>query len=168
MSTERLLKDKHILAVDDEPDFLESIAAELDMCIVDKAMDHDTALQYLQNYIYDIVILDIMGVRGFDLLKESVSKGFPTVVLTAHSLSLESLKKSMKLGAVSYFPKENLPDLRSHLEEIVLGGGRPLWKKLFDRMGSYFSRRFGPDWREKDEFFKEFEEQRKQSAGDHA
>ncbi len=161
MTSESLLKDKVILVVDDEPDVLETVAEELDMCLLHKATDYDTALQYLLSYTYDIVILDIMGVNGFELLKNSVSRGFPTVMLTAHALSPESLKKSIKLGAVSFLPKEKIPELREFLEDVVLGEGRPVWKKLFDKLGGYFNKRFGPDWREKDKFFKEFEEELK-------
>lgn len=163
MTSESPLKDKVVLVVDDEPDVLETVAEELDMCLVHKAGDYDTALQYLLSYTYDIVILDIMGVRGFELLKNAVSRGFPTVMLTAHALSPESLKKSIKLGAVSFLPKEKTSELTSFLEDVVLGRGKPVWQKLFDRLGNYFNRRFGPDWKEKDKFFKEFEEELKES-----
>ncbi len=166
MNTESPLKDKVILVVDDEPDVLETVAEQLDMCLVHKAGDYDTALQYLLSYTYDIVILDIMGVRGFELLKNAVSRGFPTVMLTAHALSPESLKKSIKLGAVSFLPKEKTSELTSFLEDVVLERGKPVWQKLFDRLGNYFNRRFGPDWKEKDKFFKEFEEELKKSRKD--
>ena len=161
MTSESPLKDKVVLVVDDEPDVLETVAEQLDMCLVHKAGDYDTALQYLLSYTYDIVILDIMGVRGFELLKNAVSRGFPTVMLTAHALSPESLKKSIKLGAVSFLPKEKTSELTSFLEDVVFEKGKPVWQKLFDRLGSYFNRRFGPDWKEKDKFFKEFEEELK-------
>lgn len=166
MTSESPLKDKVVLVVDDEPDVLETVAEELDMCLVHKAGDYDTALQYLLSYTYDIVILDIMGVRGFELLKNAVSRGFPTVMLTAHALSPESLKKSIKLGAVSFLPKEKTSELTSFLEDVVLERGKPVWQKLFDRLGKYFNRRFGPDWKEKDKFFKEFEEELKESFKD--
>ncbi len=158
MNSESPLKDKVILVVDDEPDVLETVEEVLDMCLVHKATDYDTALQYLLSYTYDIVILDIMGVNGFDLLKNSVSRGFPTVMLTAHALTPESLKKSIKLGAVSFLPKEKMVELKDFLEDVVLNGGKSIWLKFFERLGAYFNKRFGPDWKEKDRFFKEFEE----------
>ena len=166
MSKESPLKDKVVLVVDDEPDVLETVEEQLDMCLVHKAGDYDTALQYLLSYTYDIVILDIMGVNGFELLKNAVSIGFPTVMLTAHALSPESLKKSIKLGAVSFLPKEKTSELTTFLEDVVLERGKPVWQKLFDRLGNYFNKRFGPDWKEKDKFFKEFEEELKQSLED--
>ncbi|RLB43989.1 MAG: response regulator [Deltaproteobacteria bacterium] len=163
MTSESPLKNKIVLVVDDEPDVLETVKEELDMCLVHTAKDYDTALQYLLSYTYDIVILDIMGVNGFELLKTSVSRGFPTVMLTAHALTPEALKKSIKLGAVTFLPKEKIAELRDFLEDLILGEGKPLWKKLFDRMESYFNRRFGPDWKEKDRFFQEFEEELKRA-----
>ena len=159
MTAESLLKNKLILVVDDEPDVLEVVAEVLDIAIIHKARDYDTAMEYLLMYVYDIVVLDIMGVKGFDLLRASVTRGFPTVMLTAHALSPEALKKAIKLGAVSFLPKEAIPNLRSHLEDVVLGAGKPVWKKLFNRIGGLFDQRFGPDWKEKDKFFKEFVEE---------
>ena len=166
MNTENPLKDKVILVVDDEPDVLELVEEELDMCIVHKATDYDTALQYLLSYTYDVVILDIMGVNGFELLKNAVSRGFPTVMLTAHSVTPEALKKSIKLGAISFLPKEKITELREFLEEVALNGGKSIWLKLFDRLGAYFNKRFGPDWKEKDKFFKEFEDSLRKSEQD--
>lgn len=157
------LKDKMVLVVDDEPDVLETVAEVLDMCLVHKASDYDTGLQYLLSYTYDIVILDIMGVNGFELLKKAVSKGFPTVMLTAHALSPESLKKSIELGAVFFLPKEKIPELVPFLEGVIMGKGKPIWRRFFDRLDAYFKKRFGPDWKQKDEFFKEFEQSLKES-----
>ena len=122
MTKESLLKNKVILAVDDEPDVLESLEEELDMCLLHKATDYNTAVQYLVSYTYDIVILDIMGVRGFELLTRTVDLGIPTVMLTAHALTPESLEISFKLGAVSFLPKDKLPEITPFLEDVVLGG----------------------------------------------
>ena len=166
MTSDSPLKDKFILVVDDEPDVLETVEEELDMCMIRTATDYETAMQYLAGYTFDIVILDIMGVNGFELLKDAVSRGFPTVMLTAHALSPESLKKSIKLGAVSFLPKEKIPELRSFLEDVVIGGGTPVWHKLFDKLGSYFKKRFGPDWQEQDKFFKDFIEELKKNIKD--
>ena len=164
MESESVLNEKMVLVVDDEPDILDTVADELDMCIVHKATDYDSALQYILGYTYDIVILDIMGVNGFELLKTSVSRGFPTVMLTAHALTPEALKKSIKLGAVSFLPKEEISNLRSFLEDVVLGTKKQVWQKLFDRLGGFFNKRFGPDWKERDKFFKEFERELKKEA----
>ncbi|MEW5909285.1 MAG: response regulator [Thermodesulfobacteriota bacterium] len=158
------LSGKIILVVDDEVDVLETVEEILDMCMVYKAKDYETALQYLLSYTFDLVILDIMGVNGFELLKTSVKRGFPTVMLTAYALSPEALEKSIKLGAVSFLPKEKMSTLKEFLEDVVLGGGKPIWKKLFSRLGSFFDKRFGPDWKQRNQFFEEFEKTLRKEA----
>ena len=105
MIKESPLEGKMILAVDDEPDVLESIEEELDMCILHKAKDYDTAIQYLLGYTYDIVILDIMGVNGFELLKVAVTRGFPTIMLSAHAVTPDTIKKINQTGCF-VFPSQ--------------------------------------------------------------
>lgn len=157
MATESPLKDKTVLIVDDEPDILETVGELLDMCVLHKAGDYDTAVQYLSNNSYDVVVLDIMGVNGFGLLKISDSKGFPTVMLTAHAVTPEALKRSMGMGAVSFIPKDKIIELRGLLEDIVQGGGRRLWwLSSLEKLDDYFDERFGAGWKEKDQFFKDF------------
>ncbi len=160
-----ILKDKIILVVDDEPDVTDTVEEILDMCMVRKANDFDTARQYLMSYTFDIVILDIMGVNGFDLLKISVKRRFPTVMLTAYALTPEALEKSIKLGAVSFLPKEKMSELDGFLAEVVLKGGQPIWEKIFDKLGSFFNKRFGPDWKQRNEFFEQFEQSLKAGKG---
>lgn len=152
-----LLDGKIILVVDDEVDVLETVKEILEGSRVYTAQDYDTALQYILSYTFDIVILDIMGVNGFELLKASVKRGFPTVMLTAYALSPDALEKSIRLGAVSFLPKEKMSGLPEYLADVVLGEGKPVWRKLFDRLGAFFDKRFGPDWKQKNRFLKEFE-----------
>jgi len=154
-----LLKGKRILAVDDEEDILETIAEFLDESVVDSARDYDSASKKIKKGQYDLVILDIMGVNGLKLLEESVDRGFPTVMLTAHSVNPETLMESIQKGAISYLPKEKLSEL-DDLLDAILGAhqrGEPPWKLLFEKLGDYFDKRFGSDWKEKDrEFWSEF------------
>ena len=96
-----------------------------------------------------MAILDIMGVNGLQLLEESVAKGIPTVMLTAHAVNPETLMASIRKGAISYLPKESLADLDELLNEL-LGAyerGEAPWKLLFEKLGDYFDKRFGPDWK---------------------
>jgi DNA-binding NtrC family response regulator len=158
MDTSNLLKDKAVLVVDDEVDVTDSVEEVLNSCFVRKANDYDTARQYLMSYTFDIVILDIMGVNGFELLKLSVKQGFPTLMLTAYALTPEALEKSIKLGAVSFLPKEKMSELDDFIADIVLKGGQPVWGKLFDKLGGVFNKRFGPDWKQRNQFFEEFEQ----------
>jgi DNA-binding response OmpR family regulator len=159
MSDKSPLEGKAVLVVDDEPDILTTVAELLDMCKVDKAQDYDSALQLLLNNTYDVVVLDIMGVNGFELLRNAVVRDFPAVMLTAHAVSPEALKKSIELGAVSFLPKEMIAELQELLEDVIRGGGKRLWwLKSLQKTGPYFDERFGSDWKEKDPFFREFEE----------
>ena len=167
MDTEGILKDKAILVVDDEPDVLESIAEQLDMCRIDRAKDYDIALQLMAGFKFDIVILDVMGVQGFEFLKKAVAKGFPTVMLTAHAMTPDALKESIKLGAVSFLPKEMMAELDIYLADVITGSKKMVWKNLLDNLSEYFDRRFGADWKEKDEFFKKFEEELKNTKAKH-
>ncbi|MBW2613806.1 MAG: response regulator [Deltaproteobacteria bacterium] len=154
------LSGKSILAVDDEEDILETIEDILDESTIDTARDYDSASAKIKAHKYDLAILDIMGVNGLQLLEESVSKGIPTVMLTAHAVNPETLMESIRKGAISYLPKESLADL-DHLLNDILGAherGEAPWKLLFDKLGNYFSDRFGPDWQKKDAgFWNDFE-----------
>ncbi|MBW2441886.1 MAG: response regulator [Deltaproteobacteria bacterium] len=159
MDTDKILKDKSVLIVDDEPDILDSITEQLDMCRIYRAKDYEIALQLMAGFKFDIVILDVMGVRGFELLKKSVSKGFPTVMLTAHALTPEALKESIQLGAVSFLPKEMMAELDTYLADVITGSHKVVWQNLLEKLGDYFDRQFGADWKEKDDFFRKFEEE---------
>jgi len=166
MDSTKILKDKVVLIVDDEVDVTDTVAEVLDMCLVRIANDYDTARQLLMSYTFDIVILDIMGVNGFELLKLSVKRGFPAVMLTAYALTPESLEKSIKLGAVSFLPKEKMSELDDFIADVVLKGGQPVWGKLFDSLGSFFNKHFGPDWKQRNAFFEEFEKSLHQDQRD--
>lgn len=163
MNAESPLKGKKILVVDDEPDVLVTVSEMLDMCHVDKASNFETGLQMLMKNAYDVVILDIMGVNGFELLKNAVSRDFPAIMLTAHAATPEALKQSIELGAASFLPKDEMNELQELAEEVVKGGGKRLWwLKSLQKTSTHFDRSFGPEWKEKDKFFKDFEESLKQ------
>ena len=123
MSKEGILKGKIVLYVDDEQDTIDTIEEVLHMCIVDKAYDYNEASQFLLSYTYDVVVLDIMGVNGFELLKIATARGFPTVILTAHAVTQDAEKKSIQLGAVSFLPKEKMHELVELLEDVLSGRG---------------------------------------------
>ena len=156
---ESFLKDKQILAVDDEEDILETIVEILDESEVDTARDYSSASAKIKERRYDLAILDIMGVDGLQLLEEAVEREIPTVMLTAHAISPETLMESIQKGAISYLPKESLVDLDELLNDLLKAHqrGEPPWKLLFEKLGDYFDQRFGPEWKEKDrEFWDEF------------
>jgi CheY-like chemotaxis protein len=145
-----------ILAVDDEPDVLETLKEQLEEyngLILDTATDYQTAYHLIRSWTYDLVILDIMGVRGFDLLNASVSLGFPTVMLTAHALNPEALKKSIEMGARAYVPKEKLGEIAPFLEDVLTLSHKPGWQLLFKRLGGFFDSAFGSGWQKDQKTF---------------
>jgi CheY-like chemotaxis protein len=146
MSTESPLKDKTILVVDDEPDVLDTLGELLDMCQVVKKTNYDDAVEYLNSVSPDLAILDIMGVNGFELLELCVAKKIDAVMLTAHAFSVESLKKSLDLGARAYLPKEKMADIVSFLEDVVTMEHRENWQRLFNRLGGFLNATFGANW----------------------
>jgi DNA-binding response OmpR family regulator len=62
------LENKKILIVDDEPDVLESLEELLDMSTTVRAQSFEEANRLLETQTFDIAILDIMGVDGYQLL----------------------------------------------------------------------------------------------------
>jgi DNA-binding NtrC family response regulator len=153
------LAGKHVLAVDDEEDILETIEDVLAEARIDRARDYPTAERKIRENRYDLAILDIMGVDGLKLLEQTVARGIPTVMLTAHAISPQTLMASIRKGAISYLPKETLAELDSLLNSILEANarGEAPWKRLFEKLGDYFNKRFGPDWQAADkEFWSEF------------
>ncbi len=160
---ESILKGKVILTVDDEPDVLEILKEDITEvcggCILHQASTYESALDHLRSYTYDLVVLDIMGVRGFDLLQEAVVRGFPIAMLTAHALSPEAIKRSIEMGARAYLPKEKLSEIVPFLEDVLRYESAPGWKRLFEKLGGFFNTRFGAGWQKADEsFWKEFQQ----------
>jgi CheY-like chemotaxis protein len=151
--TKSILDGKRILAVDDEPDVLrileEEISATCPNCKLDKATAYETAAKMLESTAYDVVILDIMGVRGFDLLDLAVTKNFRVAMLTAHALSPEALKKSVELGARAYLPKEKLGEIVPFLEVVLAHEYVAGWKRLYENLKGFFDSKFESDWERK-------------------
>ncbi len=150
MENREVLEGKKILIVDDEPDILETLEELLDMCLlVDSAKDYETAAGYLNHKTYDAVILDIMGVRGYDLLQIATEKGYPALMLTAHALSPDNLVKSVKGGAYAYVPKDKITDITTYLTEVIIaagGGKKKPAEQWFFRLKPYYTEKFGIDW----------------------
>lgn len=150
------LKDKRILAVDDEQDVLDTlqdILEEHEGLVLDRALNYETGFHLLRSWSYDAVILDIMGVRGFDLLNASVHLGFPTIMLTAHAFSAEDLKKAIQMGARAYIPKEQMFDIAAFLEDVLTLEHRSNLKRMFQRLGGIFNKKFGSQWMEDEKAF---------------
>ena len=143
-----LLKNKRILIVDDEPDVLETLAELLPMCNVVKAATFDEATQQLDARSPDMVVLDIMGVNGYELLKIAVAKKITAVMFTAHALSPEDTMKSFSGGAAYYVPKDKMDEIPEILGDILEKKIRAqnTWASFIDWAEPYYSMKFGPVW----------------------
>ncbi len=99
-----------LLIVDDEIQFLESIAKRLELrgFEVSKASSGTVALEIAKTELFDLAILDLKmpGMDGQELLKilKSAHKYLEVIILTGHG-SFASAVECTKLGAFGYLPK---------------------------------------------------------------
>ncbi|MFC1867843.1 response regulator [Thermodesulfobacteriota bacterium] len=160
MTDKDLLEGKKILIVDDEPDVLASLEELLTMCEVSKAGTFDEAKNLLETQTFDLAILDIMGVKGYELLDISNKKGVIAVMLTAHALTPDNIVKSYKEGAAYFVPKEEITRIAIFLNDLLKAKkkGESTWLNWLERLtDAYWERKFGPDWKSKDkEFWENF------------
>ena len=161
MAGDDILKGKKILVVDDERDILETLEELLDNCVIETASTFESASELLKSKVYDAAILDIMGVKGFDLLEIAIDRKIPALMLTAHGLNPDNLVGSIKLGAKSYIPKEKMSEIDIYLKEIFIAQQKGIEKSgnWFARLKSFFDNRFGTGWQNKDKkFWPEFDD----------
>ena len=158
MEPEKVIAGKYILIVDDEQDVLDTLIEHLDMCRLDTASSFSEAKKLLKTNYYDLAVLDIMGVDGYKLLEIAKNRRIPAVMLTAHALSSDHLKRSAEEGAAYYAPKDKISDIAIFLADVfeALDEGKSTWEKMFDRLGSFYDKRFhGKDWREQIQHYAE-------------
>lgn len=155
ITIEDLLKDRRVLVVDDEPDILETVEELLDICSLDTAATFNDAKKLLENNPYDIAVLDIMGVSGYDVLELARKKNVPALMLTAHALTPENLKESIQKGADSYIPKDELANLVTHVADVIKARiqGKQGYGAWFSNLKPFFDKSFGRNWRDKDRSF---------------
>ena len=155
MEKKNLLDEKRLLIVDDEPDVLDTLADLLPACHTVKASNFKAAKDYLETEHFDLAILDIMGVEGYQLLEIAGQRKVTAVMLTAHALSPENVVKSYKEGAASYLPKEEMVNITSFLEEILDAKqkGQSTWDNWMNRLAGYCERTFGDKWQDTEKDF---------------
>jgi DNA-binding NtrC family response regulator len=156
MDVNKMIQGKRILIVDDEKDVLDVLVELLETCKIDTAQSFEEGKRLLEENEYDVAILDIMGVKGFDLLAVAKKQGAPALMLTAHALTEENLKKSAEEGAFYYAPKEEINKIDLFVADIIEAKEKKknVWVKWFARLGGYYDKRFtGPNWREKEREF---------------
>lgn len=148
MEEKNLLDGKKILVVDDEADVLESLEDLLSMCEVVKASHYEAASELIEREQFDLIILDIMGVSGYDLLDLATKKDMTAVMLTAHALTPEHIVKSYREGAAYFLPKEEMVNIAAFLEEILDAKqkGKSTWDNWLNRLAGYCERTFGARW----------------------
>jgi len=155
MSDVNYLEKKRVLIVDDEPDVLETLEELLTMCDVERAATFDMAWDLLGTKYYDLAVLDIMGVDGYRLLSLAKERNITAVILTAHALSTEDVKKSFKGGAAFYVPKDEMTNIEAYLNDVLEAKekGKSAWGKWLDQFSSFFNSKFGPAWQDVDKKF---------------
>jgi DNA-binding NtrC family response regulator len=153
------LKGKKVLIVDDEPDVLNALEELLPMCSVKKALTFEQAKAHLEAEVFDIAILDIMGVDGYELLEIAIKKNVIALMVTAHALSPEHTVTSFRKGAAFFIPKEEMGKIEIFINDVLEAKekGHRLWGRWLERLDGYYIKRFGPKWKDHDkEFWKKF------------
>ena len=117
-----------LLLVDDEKDFIESLAERLQLRDFDvkTALNGDDAIKLVSENEFDVIILDVKmpGKSGIETLKEikNINQLSQVIMLTGHA-TVESAIQGMKLGAYDYIMKptvtEDLINLINKAYKIV-------------------------------------------------
>jgi two-component system NtrC family sensor kinase len=136
-------QESTVLVVDDTPTNLQVLFDLLSEqgYRVAIAKNGETALQRLQSYLPDLILLDVMmpGIDGFEtcrrLKTEPLSRDIPIIFMTALSDSVDKVK-GLNLGAVDYITKpiqheEVLARIRVHLQLHQLN--RSLEQRIAER-----------------------------------
>lgn len=113
-----------ILIVEDDNDLREitTQSLEKERYVVSQAPDYRTALQKIEDYDYDCILLDIMlpDGNGLDLLAELHALGKHTnVIILSAKDSLEDKVNGLDLGADDYLPKPfHLAELHARIKSL--------------------------------------------------
>jgi DNA-binding NtrC family response regulator len=149
MSTSDDLKGKKILLVDDETDVLDVLENLLETCETFRATSYNEAKGLLESQVFDLAVLDIMGVDGFGLLEIARKRDIPALMLTAHAFTPDTLVRSVKEGAVSYIPKEEITRIADFVRDIFEARkeGRDTWEQWQNKFPpTYFEKRWKAAW----------------------
>jgi DNA-binding NtrC family response regulator len=117
-----------VLLVDDEKDFIESLAERLQLrdFNVSTALNGTDALNLIKENEYDVIVLDVKmpGKDGIETLKEikNITQLPQVIMLTGHA-TVETAIQGMKVGAYDYIMKptvtEDLINLINKANKIV-------------------------------------------------
>jgi len=136
LDPEKVIAGKSVLIVDDEQDILDTLIEILDMCSIDTASSFSDAEKLLKKNPYDIAVLDIMGVNGYELLKIANNQNIPALMLTAHASSSDSLNRLAEGGAAYYAPKDKMHELGIFLADVfqAIEDGKSAWERGLERL----------------------------------
>ena len=114
-----------ILIVEDEPDLRETIRISLvkEHFVVETAADYFSALDKVNDYDYDCILLDIMlpGGSGLDLLRElnRLHRSDSVLIISAKD-SLDDKVEGLELGADDYITKPfHLAELNARVKSVI-------------------------------------------------
>lgn len=114
-----------ILIVEDEQDLRETIRASLlkEKFVVETTADYFSALDKINDYDYDCILLDIMlpGGSGLDLLRElkRLHRSDSVLVISAKD-SLDDKVEGLELGADDYLAKPfHLAELNARVKSLI-------------------------------------------------
>lgn len=111
----------NILLVDDEKDFVESLAERLELrdFNVTTALNGNDAISLVKDSDYDVIVLDVKmpGKDGIETLKEIKNiKQLPQVIMLTGHATVETAIQGMKVGAYDYIMK---PTVTEDLIELI-------------------------------------------------
>ncbi|MBT8378211.1 MAG: response regulator [Ignavibacteria bacterium] len=118
----------NILLVDDEEDFVDSLAERLRLrdFVVETAFNGVDAIKSIKQMEFDIIFLDVKmpGMDGIEVLKQIKKlKPLPQVIMLTGNATVESAIEGMKVGAYDYIMKpvvtEDLIELINKAYKIV-------------------------------------------------
>jgi DNA-binding response OmpR family regulator len=119
------MKKLNILLVDDEQDFVVTLAERLELrgYGVSISQDGEAALQRFIHQEFDLVILDLMmpGMNGLHVLAriKEIRPQIPVLLLTGHGSTREGTE-GMRLGAFDYLMKPlRIEDLIHKIKQAV-------------------------------------------------
>ena len=114
-----------ILIIEDEKDLREVMTRSLEKerFVVETAADYSTALQKINDYDYDCILLDIMlpGGNGLSILEELKKlKKRESVIIVSAKDSIEDKVTGLDLGADDYLAKPfHLAELHARVKSVI-------------------------------------------------
>ena len=116
-----------VLVVEDETGLRETVKASLlkEKFVVETASDYHSALDKINDYDYDCILLDIMlpGGSGLDLLRELKRlRRSDSVLIVSAKDSLDDKVEGLDLGADDYLTKPfHLAELNARVKSLIRG-----------------------------------------------